>query len=133
MKKWVLLMCAATVIAAGILWIVFINKGLAGNKPYKMGSGVMEPTIAEGQMVVVDLNAYSSTQPRRWEVVLMTFPREPGRSTIRRIVGLPGRRSRSHRRESASTDRFTRCQNRPKESTFTGGPERTTAMESRGR
>lgn len=49
----------------------------------------MEPTVRRGDVVDIDSSAYSTSPPKRWDVVLFESP--IGESEwIARIVGLPG-------------------------------------------
>jgi signal peptidase I len=51
----------------------------------------MEPTIAVGEIIKVDLNAYNSVIPSRWDVVVFKDPirSESSEMWCSRIVGLP--------------------------------------------
>lgn len=50
----------------------------------------MEPTIRSGEMIKVDLMAYSSSDPLRWDVVLFESPMDSSFQWCFRVVGLPG-------------------------------------------
>ena len=50
----------------------------------------MEPTIRAGEIIEIDWNAYTSSNPSRWDVVVTDSPtKDPGQWVLR-IVGLPG-------------------------------------------
>ena len=50
----------------------------------------MEPTIRSGETITIDLNAYSATDPSRWDVVVFESPSDSSSNWCSRIVGLPG-------------------------------------------
>ena len=68
-------------------------------KAFVQKSSSMEPTIRQDETIQVQLDAYQSSSPRRWDVVLFTPPMQsmpaasstddPGVWTFR-VVGLPG-------------------------------------------
>ena len=50
----------------------------------------MEPTLHEGQFIMVNKLAYRLHPPERGDIVILKYPRNPERDFIKRIVGLPG-------------------------------------------
>ena len=50
----------------------------------------MEPTFDSGQYLIVDQISYRLTEPRRGEVIIFRFPKDPSKFYIKRIIGLPG-------------------------------------------
>ena len=74
---------------------VFVLSSLYGcnHKKYRMPS-MMEPTFRKGEVVSVDMFAYSRESPRRWDVVVFTHPQVDyqNQEWTARIVGLPGER-----------------------------------------
>ena len=50
----------------------------------------MFPTIHIGDHIVVDLTAYMSTAPHRGEVIVFTYPEDPSKDFVKRVIGLPG-------------------------------------------
>lgn len=50
----------------------------------------MEPTLHDGERLLVDKVTYRLREPRRGEIVVFGYPKEPRRKFIKRIVGLPG-------------------------------------------
>jgi signal peptidase I len=52
-------------------------------------SSSMEPTVRRGDVVEVDSFAYSTSAPKRWDVILFESPIGEG-EWMARIVGLPG-------------------------------------------
>lgn len=53
-------------------------------------SSSMEPTIKSGEVVRADLNAFSKSVPKRWDVIVFEPPSDPSSRWVSRIVGLPG-------------------------------------------
>ena len=50
----------------------------------------MEPTLHDGELVVVSRLAYRWETPTRGDIVVFRFPLDPNRRFIKRIIGLPG-------------------------------------------
>ena len=50
----------------------------------------MEPSLHDGQFVVVNRLAYNWQEPLRGDVVVFYFPQNPSRRFIKRVIGLPG-------------------------------------------
>mgnify|MGYP001035283346 FL=1 len=50
----------------------------------------MEPTLATGQLVVVNKLAYRLGDPATGDIVVFFFPRDPEQEYIKRLIGLPG-------------------------------------------
>jgi signal peptidase I len=55
----------------------------------RMGSTSMAPTLAEGEVLDVDLTAYTGYSPARWHIVTFQSPEGAGFLNYR-VVGLPG-------------------------------------------
>jgi len=50
----------------------------------------MEPSLHEGQFVVVNRLAYRWNEADRGDIVVFRFPLNPSRRFIKRVIGLPG-------------------------------------------
>jgi len=50
----------------------------------------MEPSLENGQFVVVNKLAYALQDPQRGDIIVFNFPLNPERRFIKRIIGLPG-------------------------------------------
>ncbi|NIM96264.1 MAG: signal peptidase I [Anaerolineales bacterium] len=50
----------------------------------------MEPSLHNGEFVVINRLAYRWQNPARGEIIVFRFPLDPERRFIKRIVGLPG-------------------------------------------
>jgi signal peptidase I len=71
-------------------------------EPYKIPSGSMIPTLLEGDFIlvnkftygirlpVIDIKVFDVDRPRRGEVMVFRYPRDPSQNYIKRVVGLPG-------------------------------------------
>ncbi|MFQ5921341.1 MAG: signal peptidase I [Anaerolineales bacterium] len=75
-----------TVLFAVILFVV-VNRLTAR---IRVEGDSMEPSLIDGQFVVVNKLAYSLQDPRRGDIVVFHFPLNPERRFIKRIIGLPG-------------------------------------------
>jgi signal peptidase I len=52
----------------------------------------MEPTLHNGELVIVDKVSYQIWEPGRGDVIVFHYPRNPEKEYIKRIIGLPGDR-----------------------------------------
>lgn len=59
-------------------------------KPYKMTASSMQPTIKKGDRVLVNLSFYKNNRPKRGEIVVFRFPKDPKKIWIKRIVAFGG-------------------------------------------
>lgn len=50
----------------------------------------MEPTLHNGELILVNKLAYKLGGPTRGDVIVFYFPRDPAQEYIKRLVGLPG-------------------------------------------
>lgn len=50
----------------------------------------MEPTLHDGERLLVDKLTYRFREPRRGEIVVFRVPSDPSRRFIKRIMGAPG-------------------------------------------
>jgi signal peptidase I len=50
----------------------------------------MEPSLHDGEFVVVNRLAYRWAQPQRGDIVVFYYPNDPSRRFIKRVIGLPG-------------------------------------------
>lgn len=84
-----------------VLLALFAGYQLATNvndsfvKSYRVPTQSMEPAIVEGDRVLVDKVVYGwfglgGREPRKGEIVVFTWPDDPGVSYMKRVAGVPG-------------------------------------------
>ena len=98
----VALAVAAAVVVAGVLVPLGFLSFSGGDRPVggsdhrtitvKVVSEAMAPTLAVGQDVVVDVDAYLDAPPRRGDVIAYHSEVAPGLTFLKRVIGLPGER-----------------------------------------
>ena len=54
----------------------------------------MEPTLHNGEFVIVNKLAYKLGNPTHGDVIVFRYPRDPDQEYIKRVIGLPGDRVR---------------------------------------
>ncbi len=59
-------------------------------QPYLVTGGSMDPTFENGEYLIVDQLSYRFDDPKRGEVIIFRFPKDPREFFIKRVVGLPG-------------------------------------------
>ena len=75
-----------TVLIAGVLFLA-VNLLTARIRVEGIS---MEPSLHDGQFVVVSRLAYRWTTPQRGDIIVFRFPLDPERRFIKRVIGLPG-------------------------------------------
>jgi signal peptidase I len=69
--------------------LLFLGVNLVTARIRVEGSS-MEPSLHDGEMVVVNRLAYRWAAPTRGDIVVFYFPLDPSRRFIKRVIGLPG-------------------------------------------
>ncbi|MDB5225089.1 MAG: signal peptidase signal peptidase [Candidatus Adlerbacteria bacterium] len=59
-------------------------------QPFIVSGESMDPTFKNGQYLIVDELTYRLEDPKRGDVVIFRYPRNPSEFFIKRIIGLPG-------------------------------------------
>lgn len=84
-----------------VLIIVLVLRSF-GVEPFRIPSGSMYPTLEIGDFIVVNKSAYglklpviqtkilSTGEPKRGDVIVFKYPKDPNVDYIKRVVGLPG-------------------------------------------
>lgn len=75
-----------TLLIAGLLFLA-VNLLTAR---IRVEGNSMEPSLHDGEFVVVNRLAYWRSQPVRGDIVVFHFPLDPGRRFIKRVIGEPG-------------------------------------------
>lgn len=75
-----------TLLIAGMLFLA-VNLFTAR---IRVEGGSMEPSLHDGEFVVINRLAYRWNDPERGEIIVFRFPLDPERRFIKRIIGLPG-------------------------------------------
>jgi len=78
---------------AAIVAASFIGRGaleLSPVRAFKIPSGSMEPAVRIGDHVYADMAAYRDAKPSRGDLVVFTFPEDPRRQLIKRVIALEG-------------------------------------------
>jgi signal peptidase I len=75
-----------TLFVAGLLFLA-VNLVTAR---IRVEGNSMEPSLHDGEFVVVNRLAYRWGEPSRGDIVVFRFPLDPERRFIKRIIGLPG-------------------------------------------
>jgi signal peptidase I len=81
---------AETVILAAVLFMG-IN---AISARIRVDGYSMEPTLHDGEFVIVNKLAYRFGHPEHGDVIVFRYPRDPQQEYIKRVIGLPGDRVR---------------------------------------
>lgn len=59
-------------------------------QPFIVSGESMSPTFENGEYLIVDELTYRLDAPKRGDVVIFRYPRNPSEFFIKRIIGLPG-------------------------------------------
>lgn len=59
-------------------------------QPFIVDGASMDPTFETGHYLIVDEISYRFKTPERGSVIVFRYPRDPSKSFIKRVIGLPG-------------------------------------------
>lgn len=59
-------------------------------KPFIVNGASMDPTFETGDYLIVDELTYQFRPPERGSVLIFKYPKDPSKSFIKRVIGLPG-------------------------------------------
>lgn len=84
-----------------VILIIFLLRSFVA-EPFRIPSSSMEPTLEEGDLILVSKFAYGLRlpvlnkrvvdlgSPERGDVVVFRFPQDPRQDYIKRVIGIPG-------------------------------------------
>ncbi|MEM9776128.1 MAG: signal peptidase I [Chloroflexota bacterium] len=68
-----------------VIWLV-----KSASQNFRIEGASMEPTLQEGQYLIVNRLSYFLDEPKRGDIIVLHFPNDRSRDFIKRIAGLPG-------------------------------------------
>ena len=82
----------------GILFFYLFNpQGILANylranvvQAFRLPSGTMEPTIKQGDRILVDKAAYKGSEPSRGDIIVFLYPEDTSRSFVKRLIASGG-------------------------------------------
>ena len=57
---------------------------------YRVSGACMEPHLWTGERVLVSKLAYALNGPKRGDIIVFLYPRDPRQTFVKRVIGLPG-------------------------------------------
>ena len=63
-------------------------------QPFIVEGASMDPTFETGNYLIVDELTYRFRPPERGSILIFKYPKDPRKSFIKRVIGLPGERVR---------------------------------------
>ena len=73
-----------------ISFVIVIPFRLYIAKPFIVNGASMDPTFETGDYLIVDELTYHFKDPERGSVLVFNYPKDPSKSFIKRVIGLPG-------------------------------------------
>ncbi|MDZ4226125.1 MAG: signal peptidase I, partial [Patescibacteria group bacterium] len=58
-------------------------------QPFIVSGASMEPTFDNGEYLIVDELTYRFDEPKRGDVIIFIYPKDPSQYFIKRVIGLP--------------------------------------------
>ena len=74
-------------LVVSVLTALFIQKFYA---PMLISGSSMNPSLENGDVVIVDKNAYSDSEPERFDLIAFKYRYDYSQKYIKRVIGLPG-------------------------------------------
>ncbi len=59
-------------------------------QPFIVSGASMEDTFHSGEYLIVDQLTYQFEEPKRGDVIVFRYPRDPSKYFIKRLIGIPG-------------------------------------------
>ena len=59
-------------------------------RPYKFPSISMEPTLFPGDYFLVDMKIYKTAKPKRGDVIVFEYPKDPAKEFVKRVMAMEG-------------------------------------------
>jgi signal peptidase I len=75
-------------LAVALLIVVPLRVFVA--QPFFVRGSSMDPTFHNGDYLIIDELSYRFRSPKRGEVIVFRYPKDPTQFFIKRIIGLPG-------------------------------------------
>jgi len=66
------------------------NRAYFRARAYKIPSSAMEPTLLVGDHLIANMKIYKKEMPKRGEIVIFEYPKDPSKDFIKRVIGLEG-------------------------------------------
>ena len=59
-------------------------------RAYKFPSSSMEPTLFPGDYFIVDMKIYKTEKPKRGDIIVFEYPKDPSKIFVKRVIGTEG-------------------------------------------
>jgi signal peptidase I len=59
-------------------------------RAYKVPSGAMIPTLLIGDQIIANRYIYKTSEPRRGDIIVYPYPKEPSRIFVKRLIAMEG-------------------------------------------
>lgn len=59
-------------------------------QPFYVNGQSMEPTFHNNEYLLIDEISYRFHEPKRGDIIVFRYPKDPGKFFIKRLIGLPG-------------------------------------------
>jgi signal peptidase I len=59
-------------------------------RAYRIPSSTMEPTLLVGDHLVADMRIYKREKPKRGDIIIFEFPKDPSKDFIKRVIATAG-------------------------------------------
>ncbi len=70
----------------------FVSSSIKNNiaRAYKIPSSAMEPALLVGDHLIANMKIYKNEMPKRGDIVIFEYPKDPSKDFIKRVIGLEG-------------------------------------------
>jgi signal peptidase I len=89
-NKWyiylVIFLLTGMVIQPLLSWTIKNNVARA----YKTPSSTMKPALVPGDHFIANMRIYKSGKPKRGDIIIFEYPKDPSKDFIKRVIGLEG-------------------------------------------
>ncbi|MEW6423665.1 MAG: signal peptidase I [Bacillota bacterium] len=75
-------------VITGVVAAWLIREGII--EPFYVPSGSMEPTLLQGDRILVSKLSYLNTSPSRGDIIAFKYPRDPKKTFVKRVIAIGG-------------------------------------------
>ncbi|MFX0203548.1 MAG: signal peptidase I [Candidatus Hodarchaeota archaeon] len=70
----------------------FVSSSIKNNivRAYEIPSSAMKPTLLVGDHLIANMGIYKKEKPKRGDIVIFEYPKDPSKDFIKRVIGLEG-------------------------------------------
>lgn len=86
-KNWFYVVFAIT---CSVILVIYPLGNVVGIRSFRISAGSNLPTLFVGERIISQLISYKTEMPKRGEMIVFIYPKNPKLTYVKRVIGLPG-------------------------------------------